>query len=824
MAMSGTVSSSGYEGRRIDLTWTATHDKANNRSLIKWTLKGAGGNSSYYYMAGGFKVTINGTTVYSKSTDYRIQLKVGTVVASGERYVGHDTGGTKTFSIAIEAGIYYYAVNCSGSKSFTLDPITFTVTSTFHKLRFNTTWNHFATKTTTVGYGNKFTPYNTTVPAGYYAGNNFGYYNNDTGAQIGNGTVGTDSITITCNTRVHVHYYPNKYNVDLNGKLDGTTVYAASPMGTADIYINGSLVANDVGDYNTAHYTESTYEVKDIKTNPGYTYTGAASYSGTIGTSAVGIYPTWTTNSYSYNFNVLLPDGSEPWQTGEAGSVEISINGGSWTRIYNEGASSYPYGTTFKFRNFTPGTGLKLNSVTGVTANSDGTWSATMGTSGLNINFSTAYQTYTNRIDHWTWGFTKQEGTNGSKNAYPLGSTYFNQVYGSSYSLNTDRATTIPAGFTLRNKFGTSSISGAWAQYDMGTTTTQAAGTMSYEYDYDPIAYSISYELDGGTNNSSNPTSYNVLYGFTLAEPTKTNNKFLGWYKKNAKINYTLSASSGNYNYYTVRTGIKPGDKYCIKIDSATRTAGTATQFLALFYDFTDQAWRASATVNFGNNLEFWLECPSSTPSGKDIHLIIYAGMAGATANNAVSISGLEIQELSTGISQPANSFANTDAFYTAMNSRAKGNVTFVAKWELLACYVTYNGNGNIVSNIPAKQEKIIGTNITLSSTKPTRGDRYKFLGWAESSSATSATYQPGATFTKDVDTTLYAVWQLLDKDIYLYNTGKIDAVDFKTVSAVTDLFDNNGNVYATQFVTHSESNIYIDKDGKIYAKEFIKY
>lgn len=529
-------------------------------------------------------------------------------------------------------------------------------------------------------------------------------------------------------------------------------------------------------------------------------------------------------NKYSYDLNVLLPDGSQPWQTGAAGSVEISINGGSWTRIYNEAASSYPYGTTFKFRNFTPGTGLKLNSVTGVTANSDGTWSATMGTSGLNINFSTAYQTYTNRIDHWTWGFTKQEGTNGSKNAYPLGSTYFNQNYGSSYSLNTDRATTIPAGFTLRNKFGTSSISGSWAQYNMGTTVTQAAGTMSYEYDYDPIAYSISYELDGGTNNSSNPISYNVLYGFTLAEPTKTNSKFLGWYKKNAKINYTLSASNNNYSYYTARTGIKPGEKYCVKIDSATRTAGTATQFTALFYDFTDQAWVSNAVVNFGNNLEFWLSCPSSYASGHNIHMILYAGIAGATANNNVSVSGLEIQELTTGISQPANSFANTDAFYAAMSSRVKGNVTFVAKWELLACYVTYNGNGNIVSNIPAKQEKIIGTNITLSSTKPTRGDRYKFLGWAESSSATSATYQPGATFTKDVDITLYAVWQLLDKDIYLYNTGKIDAVDFKTVSAVTDLFDNNGNVYATQFVTHSESNIYIDKDGKIYAKEFIKY
>lgn len=151
-------------------------------------------------------------------------------------------------------------------------------------------------------------------------------------------------------------------------------------------------------------------------------------------------------------------------------------------------------------------------------------------------------------------------------------------------------------------------------------------------------------------------------------------------------------------------------------------------------------------------------------------------------------------------------------------------NLTLYAQWELDICNISYNGNGNIVSNVPATQQKTIGTNIALSSTKPARGDRYKFLGWAESSSATSAAYQPGATFTKDVDTTLYAVWQLLDKDIYLYNTGKIDAVDFKTVSAVTDLFDKNGNVYATQFVTHSESNIYIGKDGKIYAKEFIKY
>ena len=151
------------------------------------------------------------------------------------------------------------------------------------------------------------------------------------------------------------------------------------------------------------------------------------------------------------------------------------------------------------------------------------------------------------------------------------------------------------------------------------------------------------------------------------------------------------------------------------------------------------------------------------------------------------------------------------------------GNLTVYAQWTPKTYTITYNKNGNIVSNVPSAQTKTHGTNITLSSTSPTR-TRYNFLGWSTSSTATSATYAPGATFSTNANTTLYAVWQIVDKDIYLYNTGKIDAVDFKTVSTVTELFDKNGYVYGTGFVTHSESNIYIGKDGKIYAKEFIKY
>lgn len=123
MALSGTVNSSSYEGRYIQLTWSATQSVANNNSTISWKLKGAGQGQAGWYMAGGFKVVINGNTVYSKSTDYRIKLYDGTEVASGSKTIGHNNDGSKTFSISIEAGIYTYAVNCTGSKSFTLNTI-----------------------------------------------------------------------------------------------------------------------------------------------------------------------------------------------------------------------------------------------------------------------------------------------------------------------------------------------------------------------------------------------------------------------------------------------------------------------------------------------------------------------------------------------------------------------------------------------------------------------------------------------------------------------------------------------------------------------------
>lgn len=122
MATSGTFKTSAYDGACLQFDWSLkSQSTVNNQSVISWTLKGAGIKSGYWYMAGPFKCTVNGTVVYQSNT--RIKLYTGTVVASGELAIGHDTNGSKSFSAYAECAIYVTSVNCKGSGSWNLPDI-----------------------------------------------------------------------------------------------------------------------------------------------------------------------------------------------------------------------------------------------------------------------------------------------------------------------------------------------------------------------------------------------------------------------------------------------------------------------------------------------------------------------------------------------------------------------------------------------------------------------------------------------------------------------------------------------------------------------------
>ena len=121
MASEGSFNTSAYSNRHLTFSWWVnSQDIGNNKTNIGWKLVGAGSKTGYY-KAGNFKVVINGSTVYSSSD--RIELWQGTQVASGSVDIYHESDGNKSFSASAEAGIYYVAVNCSGSGSWSLPSI-----------------------------------------------------------------------------------------------------------------------------------------------------------------------------------------------------------------------------------------------------------------------------------------------------------------------------------------------------------------------------------------------------------------------------------------------------------------------------------------------------------------------------------------------------------------------------------------------------------------------------------------------------------------------------------------------------------------------------
>lgn len=96
----------------------------------------------------------------------------------------------------------------------------------------------------------------------------------------------------------------------------------------------------------------------------------------------------------------------------------------------------------------------------------------------------------------------------------------------------------------------------------------------------------------------------------------------------------------------------------------------------------------------------------------------------------------------------------------THYSGAAYYNKTFTANSVIDAGYssytITYNAFGG--SGAPSSQTKTHGTNITLSSTKPTKAG-YNFLGWGNDN-IFQVSYAPGATYSTNANITLYAVWE----------------------------------------------------------------
>lgn len=122
MALSGSVTTSSSSNRSVTVNWSATQDIAKNQSTISWEIVGSGSNTGWVRVS-ELRLKIDGSQEFYRDSSHHTDCYQGTVLASGTKTLKHGNDGKKSFSISIEAGIYQWAINCSGSGSFTLNNI-----------------------------------------------------------------------------------------------------------------------------------------------------------------------------------------------------------------------------------------------------------------------------------------------------------------------------------------------------------------------------------------------------------------------------------------------------------------------------------------------------------------------------------------------------------------------------------------------------------------------------------------------------------------------------------------------------------------------------
>lgn len=134
MALSGSVRTNQYtysetqNGQTIrgsvglECRWTATQNVEANKSVISWTLISYG--DDFTFRTGNVKLEINGQNVPLGLPSNFPMRGAGHWSTTGTCDIPHNADGTKSFTINVSAGIWYYtSSNCTGTETFALDQI-----------------------------------------------------------------------------------------------------------------------------------------------------------------------------------------------------------------------------------------------------------------------------------------------------------------------------------------------------------------------------------------------------------------------------------------------------------------------------------------------------------------------------------------------------------------------------------------------------------------------------------------------------------------------------------------------------------------------------
>lgn len=292
----------------------------------------------------------------------------------------------------------------------------------------------------------------------------------------------------------------------------------------------------------------------------------------------------------------------------------------------------------------------------------------------------------------------------------------------------------------------------------------------------------LSYDANGGSGEPSDVTysRFSSSYSAEISsiQPTKSGYTFLGWSKSS-------TATSATY---------QPGG-------SITLSEGTTTLYAV---------WEVSSgavdrgTISNGDTIRIFVNETSMLTITVAVNAGAYmspiSGEDWVTYDTGRGTGIVTAQPMETGIFEFTVHLwipGMPDSMDVSYTLEVVEDESAEQKWF---AYLYYNANGG--TGAPSTQSDSISApkasgskTFTIPSTKPTKSG-FDFLGWSTSSTATSASYQPGSTISVAYDSskTLYAVWKENTFTSTLYfnangGTGAPSSLTYKGTSTSAHTF-----------------------------------
>ena len=613
--------------------------------------------------------------------------------------------------------------------------------------------------------------------AGYYWGTSSSYSGNPYTSTSGRSVSLTKSVTAA-----GTYYLTAK---DTSGNVSPTvskTFYKTTLNANGGSVSPSSVITASGNSFTLPTPTRSGYKFKSWNTasgGSGTSCTGAFKPSG-----SVTLYAQWTNAAYTVTFNA------------NGGTCDTSSKSVTYNTSY--GTLPTPSRTGYKFNGWYTAAsgGTKITEQSTVSTASNHTlyahWIVKPIAKITSTNAVADKQTVTltmhddNGLAGYYWGTSSTS----TSNAYV-------KLSGKDKTVN---VTVSSAGIYYLTVESTSGAQASTMIAFYETTLNAGGGSVTPQSVLSPNTLSTS---------SDSPVSSNLIvlnqnkYGleFTLPAATRTGFTFCGWNTKADGSGKTYAAGD-SFRYYIIYGQISSGGlvmtgtidsatalyaqwtakSYTVRFNGNGATSGTMADQSFTYGEqkaLTPNAFRREYTVNYNYN-----DAASTVALTSATAKATFNGWAVSSNGSKVYSDRQQIQNLTTNgsvtlfadwtlgtVTLPAPT--RSGCTFRGWNTKADGkgtnyaagaaytpiaDVTLYAQWEKNATVqytLTYNANGGV----DAPAAKSGNGMICLAMLQPTR-DGYTFLGWAQSSTATTAQYTSGASFNLTADSTLYAVWK----------------------------------------------------------------